>query len=194
MRKVQFINDQYYRIYNRGVDERQIFMGKKDHFKFLKNLGDFNNESFYEQRVKSVSESFKKLSFFLKKLPKIVEIVAYSLNPNHYHLILKQLKESGITNFMHKVGTSYTNYFNKKYERSGALFQGPFRAIHIDNNDYLIWLSGYLNGNIEIHGTAKAESYKWSSFRKFLRLEENEIVGDIDIILSQFRNSKEYKN
>ena len=77
----------------------------------------------------------------------LVEIVAYCLNPNHYHLIVKQISEKGIERFMQKIGTGYTNYFNKRYERSGALFQGKFKSIHIDSNEYLLHLSVYVFEN-----------------------------------------------
>lgn len=201
MRKIQFINGEYYHIYNRGVERRRIFEEKRDYLKFLRGLKDFNNRSYYEERVAVVKSSsfsgsqssLKELSSFLAGLEKMVEIVAYSLNPNHFHLILKQLKENGIPHFMHKVGTSSTNYFNKKYNRSGSLFQGPYKAIHIDSNDYLLWLSGYVNGNIEIHGVEKAEFWPWSSYKNFLGEEKSKILGDISIILSQFNSPSEYK-
>lgn len=191
MRKYQFINNKYYHIYNRAVEQREIFKDAEDYFKFLRGLKDFNNKSFYEQRIAALEK--KELSSFLANLERIVEIIAYSLNPNHFHLILKQLVENGISDFMHKIGTSFTNYFNKKYSRSGSLFQGPYKAIRIDSNDYLLWLSGYVNGNIEIHKLGRAELWNWSSYKSFLGEEKNEILGDTSIILTQFKNTDEYK-
>ena len=192
MRKVQFINEEYYHVYNRGVDKREIFQDEKDYFKFLRNLRDFNNKSYYEQRIKAL-ESKKELSSFLLGKEKVIDIVAYSLLPNHYHLIIRQLTDNGVSNFMHKIGTSYTNYFNTKNNRNGSLFQGPYKAIHIDDNNYLLWLSGYVNGNVEIHGIEKAEDYRWSSFNSFTGGKKNEILGNIDIVLSQFKTLEEYK-
>ncbi len=193
MRKVQFTNEEFYHIYNCGVEKRDIYREENEYIKFLSNLKYFNNKSYYEEREFQSKEpgSFLK---FLEKEEKIVEIIAFSLAPNHFHLILKQLKEKGISNFMHKVGTSFSNFINKKYNRIGSLFQGPFKAIHIDNNDYLLWLSGYVNGNIEIHKLAKVESYKWSSFRYFLGLEESKFLGEKDIILDQFKDTEDYKD
>ncbi len=193
MRKVQFINGEYYHIYNRGVDKRKIFLDEKDYQKFLRSLKEFNNRSYYEERAK-VLEDKKELSSFLKELEKVVNIIAYSLLPNHFHLVIKQSIDNGISNFMHKIGTSFTNYFNKKYSRSGSLFQGPYKIIHVKNNDYLLWLSGYVNGNSEIHQVKNAKFYKWSSFKKFLTKEQCEILGDISIILSQFEKPQDYKN
>ncbi len=197
MRKIQFADNEYYHIYNRGVDKRDIFLDEKDYLNFLKNLKEFNNSSFYEERLKVLGHSpnlrFNELNSFLDDLERVVEVIAYSLNPNHFHLILKQLEEGGISHFMHKIGTSFTNKFNKKYNRSGSLLQGPYGAVHIDNNDYLLWLAGYVNGNIEIHGAEKAENYKWSSLKNFLNEEKGEILGDIDIILSQFKDIDKFK-
>lgn len=193
MRKIQFINGEYYHIYNRGVEQRKIFEDREDYLKFLRGLKDFNNTSYYEERLAAINRS-KELSSFLAGLEKVVEVLAFSLSPNHLHLILKQLTENGISNFMHKVGTSFTNYFNKKHNRSGSLFQGPYKAIHINSNEYLLWLSAYVNGNIEIHKIEKAEFYNWSSYKDFLSKEKNEILGDINIILSQFSGPREYKN
>jgi len=82
----------------------------------------------------------------LNKVDKLVDVVCYCLNSNHYHMILKQKSNDGIKKFMHKLGTSYTMYFNKKLKRSGSLFQGKFKSIHIDSNEYLLYLSAYVNG------------------------------------------------
>ena len=168
-----------------------IFRDEKDYLKFKRGLKDFNNTSYYEERAAMVREyGFKELSSFLEKAERVVEIVAYCLIPNHFHLILKQLMAGGIPKFLHKIGTSFTNFINKKYDRSGSLFQGPYKAIHIDNNDYLLWLSGYVNGNAEIHGIAEAEKYQWSSYGSFLGVKEDELITDKEIILRQFSELK----
>ncbi|MCK4781614.1 transposase [Candidatus Parcubacteria bacterium] len=197
MRKIQFADNEYYHIYNRGVDKRDIFLDDEDYLNFLKDLKEFNNNSYHDERLRVLGHSsslrFKELNFFLNDLERVVDVIAYSLNPNHFHLILKQLRENGIPNFMHKIGTGFTNKFNKKYDRSGSLFQGSYKAIHIDNNNYLLWLAGYVNGNIEIHSSEKAEFYKWSSFKSFLNQETSEILGDIDVILSQFEDAERFK-
>lgn len=192
MRKTKFVNNEYYHIYNRGVDKRKIFLDGKDYWKFLKNIKEFNNTSYYEERAK-VLEDKKELSSFLGELEKVVDIVAYSLLPNHYHFIIRQLTDNGIPHFMHKIGTSFTNYFNKKYNRFGSLFQGPYKSIHVEDNNYLLWLSSYVNGNSEIHKIKNAEFYQWSGFKNFLKREKNEISGDTSIIFSQFKTPQEYK-
>ena len=191
--KIQLVNGEYYHIYNRGVDKREIFQDEKDYFKFLRNLKDFNNKSCYEERMRIIKVK-KELNSFLAKNKKVVDIVAYSLLPNHFHLILKQVSDNGISKFMHKIGTSYTNHFNTKNDRSGSLFQGRYKVIYIDNDDYLLWLSGYVNSNVEIHGIEKAENYKWSSYDVFLGKRESKILSDVDIVLSRFKTPRDYKS
>jgi len=202
MRKTEFSNEEYYHIYNRGVDKREVFGDKKDYSRFLKNMREFNNELTREQRICKETElnseaselssvSSAMLEFF-SSLPKLVEIICYCLNPNHYHFILRQLVDNGIIKFMHKIGTGYPNYFNIKYDHSGHLFQGRFKAKHIDINEYLLWLSGYVNGNAEIHKIAKAENYQYCSYPDYLG-SRNGTLCDKEIILSQFKNSEEYR-
>jgi len=195
MRKIKFVNGEYYHIYNRGVDGRQIFIKKKDYLKFLRSLRDFNNQSYYEERAQIIRRyGFKELSSFLQRIEKVVEIVAFCLLPNHFHLILRQLTEKGISNFLHKLGTSFTNFFNKEYQRSGRLFQGPYKAIHIDSNEYLLWLSAYVNGNAEIHKIEKVENYEWSSYKIIFREKSDLISVKSEIIFKQFIPPKEYEN
>lgn len=213
--KIVFANGEYYHAYNRGVDKKIIFFDEEDFWKFFNCLRDLNNETYYEERLGVLgisknsirplkSSDFKELSGFIQGQEKLVEIVSYSLGPNHFHLILKQLKDKGISIFMHRVSTSYTNYFNKKYERSGVLFQGVFQKIHIDNEKYLLWLIGYVNGNIEIHGLGKASEYPWSSYqairkelRSFLKKEASglsnlSVLSGLEVVLSQFSSAEQF--
>ncbi len=217
MRKIKFANNEYYHIYNREVDKRKIFCCEKDYLRFLINLRLFNNNSKKEERDfilrnkqnlnKELSSGYPELSslslnnllnknliFFLESTPKLVDIVCYCLNPNHYHFILKQLTNNSISKFMHKLDLGYTHYFNfnQKNNRSGSLFQGRFKAKHINKNEYLLWLSGYVNGNTEIHKIAKSENYKWCSYQDYLN-KRNGTLCNKEIILSQFKNTEEYQ-
>ena len=203
MRKTKFANDEYYHIYNRGTDKREIFCNEKDYLRFLVSLREFNNVepvgSLYEKnyRDKKIADLEAELpigSSASKSAPlPLIDIIAYCLILNHEHLILKQLVENGISKFMHKLDTGYTKYFNHKYDRSGSLFQGRFKATHIDTNEYLLWLSGYVNGNAEIHKIIKAENYKWCSYQDYLGKRDGTLCNK-EIILSQFKNLDEYTN
>ncbi len=126
---------------------------------------------------------------------RIVETICYCLNPNHYHFILKQLRDNGITEFMRKVGIGYTNYFNKKHNHSDYLFQGKFKSIHIDTDEYLIWLSAYINLNPKLHKiTNNLKKYPWSSYLDYIGLRNGTLCNK-DIILNQFPpKNYTYKN
>ena len=156
MRKAQFAEGEYYHIYNRGVDKRSIFNDHEDVDRFLQCMREFNViepiGSLYENSFKrgQLGGPASKLSAEDEDKP-LVECIAYCLNPNHYHFILKQIVDRGIEKIMQKIGTGHTMFFNNKYERSGSLFQGRFKAVHIDSNEYLLHLSSYVNLNDRAH-------------------------------------------
>jgi len=187
MRKTPLKNKEYYHIYNRGVDKREIFSDGFDYVRFLRSIEEFNRPdsigSIYEQ-------SFHKKDSLGHSVSKLVKIVAYCLNPNHYHLILQQKQDDGIEKFMHKVGMGYSKYFNHKYRRSGALFQGVFQSINIDSNEYLLYLSAYVNKNKFIHGYK--DNFNFSSLDEYLDKSRYKFCSK-DVILKQFKNKNEYK-
>lgn len=94
---------------------------------------------------------------------------------------------------MQKVGAGYTSYFNSKYERSGSLFQGTFKAVELKSSDKIIQLSAYVNGNFEIHGYSKAENYRWSSYQDYL-LKRSGTMCDKEVVMQNFSNKEEYRN
>ncbi|MDO8471353.1 MAG: transposase [bacterium] len=123
-----------------------------------------------------------------------VELVAFCIMPNHFHLIVKELEEGGIATYMQRVLTAYSKYYNTKYEKSGHVFQGPYQAVHVGDNRQLLHLSAYIHRNPrEISKWFnKEDQYQWSSYRDYIG--ENR-WGDlllIDIVLGQFKNKKKY--
>ncbi|MFA5872011.1 MAG: transposase [Parcubacteria group bacterium] len=197
MRKVQLATNEYYHIYNRGVDKRKVFLDDLDYLRFLKSMKEFNSlepiGSLYEKYLrekKNGNYNGSSTSIMEVELPKLVEIIAYCLNPNHYHFILRQVAEKGIEKFMQRLGTSYTKYFNQKNSRTGALFGGKFKSSHIAPNA-LLYLSAYVSCNSEIHGIAKAENYHWCSFPEFIG-KRKEGLCETKEILGQFKSGQEY--
>jgi len=174
---------EYYHIFNRGVDKRIIFKHNKDYVRFLESLIFFNTENSIQMRLEDKVRP--------KPDERLVDIVVHCLNPNHFHLILKENKKNGITTFMKKICTGYAMYFNKKHERSGVLFQGRFKSVHIDSNDLLLYMSAYVNCNSQIHGIADALKYPWCSFPEYIGKEG--IGCQKDKIMGQFKNSEDYK-
>lgn len=198
MRKTIFATGEYYHIYNRGVDKRQIFQDDRDYLRFFETLYLSNDNKdglmlFWRdyQRVHPRAKLLE-VQELSSRREYLVEVIAYCFNPNHYHFLLKQTINNGIKRFMHKLGTSYTNYFNKKYDRAGSLFQGPFKSTHIKSNELLLHLSSYVNCNSEIHKIAKAKKYRWCSFPDYIGFREKGIVQK-NIILDQFGKNVKYE-
>jgi putative transposase len=209
MQKPRFVENQIYHIYNRGVEKRKIFLDKQDHLRFIHNLFEFNDEAaaenlfFYFNRATSeVEPQYLKPERKPRKL--LVEILIFTLMPNHFHLLLKQRKENGIVKFMQKLGTGYTMYFNKKYERVGGLFQGRFKAVLIKDEPHFIHLPFYIHtnpidlfhyrGSTSIVGVMKSlENYRWSSFPDYLGKKNFPSVTSRKLFLEFFRGEKEYR-
>ena len=197
MRREQFAEGEFYHIYNHGVEERDIFSEEYDSIRFLESMKMFNDEepigSIYEQSFIHDLELGGEAS---KSNKKLVNIVAYCLNPNHFHLILEQISEKGISEFMHRLGGGYTMYYNNKHRHRGSLFRGVFRSIHVSTNEYLLHLSAYINLNDRVHQlggeASKLIRTRWKEYTDSgIKLEDE--MCEKDIILGQFKNKDEYK-
>ena len=191
MRRTILAEGEHYHVFNRGVEKRNIFLDTPDLERFKESLKEFNSEipigSLFEHRFKKEGE-FKLGS----RTPKLVQIVCYCLNPNHFHLLLKQNHPQGIAKFMQKLGTGYTNYFNEKYKRSGVLFQGKYKAVHIESNEQLLHTSVYINLNNQLGSRApKLSASSWADFEKG-GLEPSALYQP-SIILEQFKNPASYR-
>ena len=203
MRKTRFVNGEIYHVYNRGTDKRIIFSDNEDVERFIQSMEEFN----VIEPIGSIYEN----SFILKsnhvtvlksqgKKEKLVNFIAYCLNPNHYHFLLEQVADRGIEKFMQRLGNGYTKYFNNKNKRSGVLFQGKFKSVHIDSNEYLLHVSAYVNLNNRVHKLghrmSKLEIVKSrSSWGEYMG--DNKLGNGFckkDIILGQFKNVDDYRN
>jgi putative transposase len=207
-RKIEFANGENYHICNRGADKREIFSCDGDYLRFLLNCRKFNVCT-----TPGVLRTPGVGSVGSVETP-LVEIVAYCLNHNHYHFILKQLVDDGISDFMHRVSMGYSKYYNRKNSRSGVLFQGPFKAVHIDTNEYFLYVSAYVNMNHFIHGYTRRtpgvqgtpgvlvgveearyaieNPWGFSSLPDYLGKRTGTLC-DKSSILDQFQDAKEYE-
>lgn len=187
-RALPFVNAQVYHILNRGVAQMPIFANVRDYKRFLKTMLYYQIEG-----PKPRFSLFTPASRLLNSNKKIIEIVSYCLMPNHFHFLLRQIRDGGITEFLSKLTNSYTKYFNLRHKRNGPLFQGEFKAVHIESNEQLIHLSRYIHLNPLVGFITKnLENYQWSSYPEYLKLT-NTIVCSNEIILGQFRNPEAYK-
>lgn len=145
IRKVSFVEGGYYHIYNRGNDKRTIFHDKKDYQYFISLLFVANSEnSFNVVRMKRNKNS----NVFDNTVEnKIVSIGSYVLMPNHFHILITQKVDGGISKFMQKICTGYAMYYNKKYKRTGSLFEGKFKSQYLDTDRYLKYIFSYIHLN-----------------------------------------------
>lgn len=197
MRKIELANGEYYHIYNRGVDKRTVFENKNGFDRFMQSLIEFNAlnpiGSLYENSFHKHNPGKSGLgSSTSKSESPLVEIVCYCLNPNHFHLMLKQVSDKGIEKFMHRLSTGYTKYFNFKNKRTGSLFQGRYKAVHIDTNEYFFHVSVYINLNFKIHQLGSSASK--SSWEEYTRWKMKGGICEKNVIMDEFKNFKDYNN
>jgi putative transposase len=148
-------------------------------------LADPKTRFSFRQRLKKPKKTFSKQS------AKLVEIVAFCLMPNHFHLLLKQLKKKGISTFMAQISNSYTRYFNLKYDRVGPLFQGVFKAVRVKNDEQLLHLSRYIHLNpVTDYLVENPEEYLYSSYLEYLK--KPKLVSP-EIVLGQFASKADYE-
>ncbi len=141
-RYYNFVEHEFYHIYNRGNSKQTIFKEESDYERFNKLLYIANNNKRFVLRELDTGNVFD-----LEREDQLVHIGAYCLMPNHYHLLLTPAQENGIPRFMRKLATGYAAYFNKKYFRTGGLFEGPYKARWADSDRYLKYLFSYIHLN-----------------------------------------------
>lgn len=138
LRKQSFVPGEYYHLYNRGTEKRIVFLDKQDYHHFLFLMYICNTTRNIELR--KIGENFDREKT-------LVDIGAYCLMPNHFHILVHEKTENGISKYMLKLMTGYSMYFNKKYERTGKLYEGVFKSTHASNDRYLKYLYSYIHLN-----------------------------------------------
>lgn len=152
---------QYYHVYNRGVEKRNVFIDKQDYAMFLSLLKRYLSTS---NQIDAYGRSYHSLN-------SSVRLVSFCLMPNHFHLLIYQTEKTGMQQLLHRVTTTYTGYFNKKYERVGALFQGVYKASMIKSETYLQHISRYIHTNPDQYRT-----WEWSSLPYWLNEKQADWV------------------
>lgn len=195
MRKTPFANGEHYHIFNRGTDKRNIFSDESDTDRFFQSMQEFNTV----KPIGSIYEnSFRELGNPTSKSSRLVDFIAYCTNPNHFHFVLKQLADNGISQFMKRVGGGYAKYYNEKYDRSGTLFQGRFKSVHVNSNEYLLHVSAYVNLNARVHKLGNPTSKlvgSRSSWEEYVNpwTDTGASFCNKKVVLEQFRNREEYR-
>jgi len=151
-RKTPFLPNNYYHIYNRGANRADIFLNDKDYVFLLR-------------QVKNHIKEFD------------ITVIVYCLMSNHYHFVLRQNGEAKISDFMQAVFYNYSSSFNQIHNHSGTLFEGPFRAILVDKNEYLLHLCRYIHRNpLEAGIVVKPEQWHYSNYAEFIGERKGKLV------------------
>lgn len=194
-RNMVLATNEIYHIFNRGVEHRQIFTDKRDYRRALETVEFYqHNTELKFSDVKNLPlEQRSKVLQDIFELPKLVEVICFCFLPNHFHLLLKQLLDNGISNFVSKFTNSYTRYFNTKNERDGSLFRGTFKSVRVESQGQFLQVSRYIHFNPVASYLAKLENledYPWSSFKELLR---SPTLVQKELILSSFKTIDKYK-
>ncbi len=211
MKRPKFASNSIYHILNRGVEKRKIFLDDDDYFRFIHNLFEFNDTErapnlyykSYELRTHKIDEGKKR-----KPRKLLVKILAFCLMPNHFHLLVEQVREGGVIKFVTKVSLGFAMYFNKKYERVGSLFQGRFKSVPVKQDSHFIHLPYYIHLNPldlvmpkwregEIKDYKKAvrflENYRWSSFLDYIGKKNFPSVTHREFLSQFFGGPEQYR-
>jgi len=179
LRSTPLVTDEIYHIFNRGAHKQAIFTSVEDYRRFQIGLHLANHSKSVLVRDVLEAQKYREPFSGYPADKSLVNVLAYSLMPNHFHLVLRQKSDEGITRFMKKVGVGYSMYFNIKYGHSGTLLQGPFKSSHVDTDPYHKWLFAYVHLNPVsiaepewkekgIQDTQRAQKflsgYRWSSY------------------------------
>lgn len=193
--RIPAVTGEIYHVYNRGVDKRTIFQDGYDLQHFLLGLTLFNNT----RRIYSIRNELNNIDYssptavILRRMKreqsedeKIVNIIAYHLLGNHFHILLQPTVDGGLGKFMQRLSGGYTGFFNRKYERSGVLLQGKYKYAHIQTDEYLNYLFAYINFNHIVHDFDFSFSIPpslkkiTSSLDQYHSLKEDFLVCDVE--------------
>jgi len=199
-REVPLVTDQFYHVLNRGVGSQLIFLNKRDYQRAWDSVFYYQNQKpalsyshFLRLPIKQRTEFLERLQTQSKFL---VKIITLCFLPNHFHLLLKQVRDNGISLFMANLANSYTRYFNTKNERTGHLFQGKFKAVMIETNEQLLHVSRYIHLNpyssYLVKNLNQLNAYSYSSLPEYLGISPTNFFQK-EIILDQFKSISAYK-
>ena len=197
-----FAPGEHYHILGRGNYKQKIFLESRDYIRFLFSILYFQSpvkllnpsrqvSNFVRHRMFNISEHEKERLVNSR----YVELISFCLMPNHFHLIVKEVEEGGISKYMQRVLNGFTKYHNTKYKKKGHLFEGPFKAVHVATDEQLLYLSAYIHRNPrELKQWRNKElDYSWSSYQDYVGENRWGALLVPDIITANFPDRKKYK-
>lgn len=198
-RTVPLVSGEYYHVFNRSINKEPIFVKRRDSIRSMEALSYYrfvNPPVRLSYFLSSSSERRQEIMRSLEDAPRLIDIIAFVFMPNHFHLLLKQLVETGISKFLAQLQNSYTRYFTTKYDRGGHLFQGQFKSVRIEDEEQLLHVHRYIHLNpytsFVVKSLDELEKYPYSSFPEYLR-DRPVGICNTEVILSHFSTTTSYK-
>lgn len=182
----------FYHAYNRGYNKQTIFRDGHDYKTFLYLIRKYLEPGFQEKRFTPKGEEY-----FVEPnhIYNEVDLVAYCLMPNHFHLLVFQKSLAGMTKLLSRVSSNYSTYYNKKYQSQGSPFQDTYKAVIIKTEEQLIHLSRYIHLNpIELVKDGPPETWPYSSYSAYLDPEKKPTWLKPEVVLGSFENPESYKD
>ncbi|QLG69604.1 MAG: hypothetical protein CH104c_0372 [Candidatus Woesebacteria bacterium] len=196
IRKIPLRTGYIYHIFNRGINHAPIFYSKRDYQRFTNLISYYrwgDNPVKYS-RFQTLSDEIKN-EIRQNSKEKLVSFISNCLIPNHFHFVLRQEKENGISYFVNRFLAAYTKFFNTKYKRSGPLFENRFKAVLVETDEQLIHLVRYIHLNPYSSGVVKSLrgllSYPWSSLQEYLDPQVIGICDEKEMVLKLFKDDRE---
>lgn len=197
-RGIVLANGYVYHVYNRGVERRPIFTSSREYQRFIDIMQyyQFTNTSVrYSKYLQQPLVVRKNIFSDLQSNPKSIDVYAYSLMPNHFHLLIRQNFNEGISKFLANISNSFSKYFNTKHDRVGPLLQGTFKAVLIETEEQLLHVSRYIHINPVsslIIAIEMLDAYPWSSLPTYLG-KNSSTLSTTDPVLSHFSTTQAYR-
>ncbi len=199
IRPLIFANCEIYHIFNRGVERRNIFTNTKEYKRALEVMKYYRFTNPFPRYSQFINLNNDRRNDILESLYTRnqieVQIIVYCFMPNHFHFLLRQETEGGISRFISNFSNSYSKFFNTKHQRVGPLFQGPFKAVRMENHEQLIHLSRYIHLNPVSSYLVKEnylDNYNWSSFHEYLNITQESFVNK-SIVMTGFKDTDDYR-
>jgi len=197
-RKITFTNEYWYHVCNRGIEGRDIFLGKRDYLRFLSLLEYYSSvrapyRYSHFERLSSLEQ--EKVLLCLQNQPKRITLAAYCLMPNHFHLLIRQNTDYAISKYIADTTNSYSKYLNTKNERKGPLFQGVFRAVFVETDEQMQHVSRYIHINPYVSSLCSYDGvfvYPWSSLASYVFNKDDSLIEKSEL-MTYFKTKELYK-
>ncbi len=189
----KFTTGKIFHVYNRGNNKEKVFLDEQDYKAFLFRLGlclGFIEQELNQEKLLSLPYSRIRI---METKKNSFKLHSFCLMSNHFHFLIEQETDLPISRLISKLCTSYAKYFNKKYKRVGHVFQDQFKAVLIESNPQLMWVSAYIHMNpVKDNIVKEPENYAWSSYKDFIENRNLPIITK-NLLIETFGDLEKFK-